>query len=81
MKKLLVASLIVPIMLLGAVRPAKAGNKVGAVLTGVAVGIGAALILDALLPTPVVAAPAVVYPPTPVVVHTPPPVGRISPRR
>jgi hypothetical protein len=74
MKKLLVASLIVPIMLLGAVPPAKAGNKVGAILTGVAVGIGAALILDALVPTPVVAAPAVVYPPAPVVVHTPPPV-------
>lgn len=74
MKKLLVASLIVPIMLLGATRPAKAGNKVGAILTGVAVGIGAALILDALLPPPVLAAPAIVYPPAPVVVHTPPPV-------
>ena len=74
MKKLLVAALIVPVVLLGATRPAKAGNNVGALLTGVAVGIGAALILDALLPPPVVAAPAVVYPPAPVVVHTPPPV-------
>jgi hypothetical protein len=74
MKKLLVAALIVPLALLGAARPAKAGSKAGAILTGVAVGIGAALILDALTPPPVVAAPAVVYPPAPVVVHTPPPV-------
>lgn len=91
MKKLLVAALIVPVVLLGATRPAKAGNKVGAVLTGVAVGIGAALILDALLPPPVVAAPVVyapapvvvpapvAYQPVPVVVHTPPPVIVTSP--
>ena len=57
MKKLLVAALIVPVALLGAARPAKAGSKAGAILTGVAVGIGAALILDALVPPPVVAAP------------------------
>ena len=43
MKKLLVAALIVPVALLGAARPAKAGSKAGAILTGVAVGIGAAL--------------------------------------
>jgi hypothetical protein len=79
MKKLLVAALIVPVALFGAVRPAKAGDKAAAVLTGVAVGIGAALILDALVPRPVVAAPVVyapapvVYQPAPIIV-TPPPV-------
>ena len=72
MKKLLVAALIVPVVLLGAVRPAKAGDRAAAVLTGVAVGIGAALVLDAIVPRPVVAAP-VVYGPAPVIVHTPPP--------
>jgi len=74
MKKLLVAALIVPVVLLGAARPAKAGNEIGAVLTGIAVGIGAALVIDALTPPRVVAAPPVVYAPAPVVVHTPPPV-------
>jgi hypothetical protein len=89
MKKMLVAALIVPVALLGAVRPAKAGDKVAAVLAGVAVGIGAALILDAIAPRPVVAAPVVyqpapppvvyqpapvVYQPAPVIVQTPPPV-------
>ena len=56
MRKMLIAALIVPVALLGAVRPAKAGSdKAAAVLAGVAVGIGAALILDALMPRPVVA--------------------------
>jgi hypothetical protein len=81
MKKLVLAALIVPVVLLGAVQPAKASDKAAAVLTGVAVGIGAALILDALAPRPVVAAPVVyapapppvVYQPVPVIV-TPPPV-------
>jgi hypothetical protein len=72
MKKLLVAALIVPLALLGAARPAKAGSKAGAILTGVAVGVGAALILDALVPRPVVAAPVVVAPPP--VVYAPLPV-------
>jgi hypothetical protein len=80
MKKLLVAALIVPVALLGAVRPAKAGNKAAAILTGVAVGIGAALVLDALAPRPVAAAPVVYAPaPAPVVVHAPPPVVVTSP--
>jgi hypothetical protein len=74
MRKLLMVALIVPVALLGAARPAKASNEIGAVLTGVAVGISAALILDALTPPAVAAAPAVVYPPAPVVVRTPPPV-------
>ena len=72
MKNLLVAALIVPMALLGPARPAKAGDRAAAILTGVAVGIGAALVLDAIAPRPVVAAP-VVYP-APVVVQTPPPV-------
>jgi hypothetical protein len=71
MKKLLVAALIVPVALLSAARPAKAGDKAAAVLAGVAVGIGAAVLLDAIAPRPVVAGP--VYAPAPVVV-TPPPV-------
>jgi hypothetical protein len=75
MKKLLVAGLIATVALLSAARPAKAGNQVGALLTGVAVGIGAALVLDALTP-PVVAAPVVVPPP---VVYPPPPVVVTSP--
>jgi hypothetical protein len=74
MKKLVVAALIVPLALLGAARPAKAGSKAGAILTGVAVGIGAALILDAITSPPVAAAPPVVYQPVPVVVAPPPPV-------
>jgi hypothetical protein len=74
MKKLVVAALIVPLALLGAARPAKAGSKAGAILTGVAVGIGAALILDAITSPPVAAAPPVVYQPAPVVVAPPPPV-------
>ena len=89
MRKMLVAALIVPVALLGAVRPAKAGNKAAAVLAGVAVGIGAALVLDAIAPRPVVATPVVyqpappvvvcqpspvVYQPAPVIVQTPPPV-------
>jgi hypothetical protein len=80
MKNLLVAALIVPVALLGATRPAKAGDRAAAILTGVAVGIGAALVLDAIAPRPVVAAPVVyqpppvVYAPAPVVVQTPPPV-------
>jgi hypothetical protein len=88
MKRLPIAALIVALTLMGVARPAKAGNTVGAVLAGVAVGIGAALVLDALTPPPVVAAPVVVppppvvlpapppvvYRPAPVVVHTPPPV-------
>jgi hypothetical protein len=81
MKKLLVTALIVPVALLLIVRPAKASDKAAAVLTGVAVGIGAALILDAVAPRPVVAAPVVyapapapvMYQPAPVIV-TPPPV-------
>jgi hypothetical protein len=75
MKKMLVAALIVPIALLGAARPAKAGNTAAAVLAGVAVGVGAAVILDALVPHPVVAAPPpVVYqPPPPPVVYQPAP--------
>ena len=80
MKKLLVAALIVPVALLGAVRPAKASDKAAAVLTGVAVGIGAALILDALAPRPVVAAPVVYAPPPPPVVYQPAPVI-VTPRR
>ena len=82
MRKMLIAALVVPVALLGAARPAKAGDTAAAVLAGVAVGIGAALILDALIPRPVVAAPAVFYPPPPPpvvyqpapVVVTPPPV-------
>jgi hypothetical protein len=82
MKKMLIAALILPVALLGAARPARAGsNTAAAVLAGVAVGVGAAVILDALIPRPVVAAPVVVYPPPPPVVYqaapvfvTPPPV-------
>jgi hypothetical protein len=76
MKKLLVGALILPVALLGAARPAKAGSQAGAILAGVAVGVGAVLILDALLPRPVVAAPVVVAapPPPPPVVYAPPPV-------
>jgi hypothetical protein len=77
MKKMLVAALILPVALLGAARPAKAGsNTAAAVLAGVAVGVGAAVILDALIPRPVVAAPPVVYappPPPPPVVYQPAP--------
>lgn len=77
MKKMLVAALVVTIALLGAARPAKAGNTAAAVLAGVAVGVGAAVILDALVPRPVVAAPPpVVYqpaPPPPVVYQPAPP--------
>ena len=66
MKKMLIAALILPVALLGAARPARAGsNTAAAVLAGVAVGVGAAVILDALIPRPVVAAPVVVYPPPP----------------
>ncbi len=75
MKKMLIAALVLPVALLGAARPARAGsNTAAAVLAGVAVGVGAAVILDALIPRPVVAAPAVVYPP-------PPPPSCISRRR
>ena len=82
MKKMLIAALVLPVALLGAARPARAGsNTAAAVLAGVAVGVGAAVILDALIPRPVVAAPVVVYPPPPPVVYqaapvfvTPPPV-------
>jgi hypothetical protein len=78
MKKMLIAALILPLALLGAARPARAGsNTAAAVLAGVAVGIGAAVILDALVPRPVVAAPAVFYPPPPppiVYQPAPPPV-------
>ncbi|MFI5326416.1 MAG: hypothetical protein ACHQ7H_09305 [Candidatus Rokuibacteriota bacterium] len=74
MRKMLVAALIVPVALLGAVRPAKAGDKAAAVLAGVVVGVGAALILDALMPRPVVAAPAVYQPAPPPVVYQPAPV-------
>jgi hypothetical protein len=82
MKKLLVAALIVPVALLGAARPAKAHDKAAAILAGVAVGIGAAVLLDAIAPRPVVAAPVVYAPPpapvivqtSPLVVYTPPPV-------
>ena len=82
MKKMLIAALILPVALLGTARPARAGsNTAAAVLAGVAVGVGAAVILDALIPRPVVAAPVVVYPPPPPVVYqaapvfvTPPPV-------
>ena len=74
MKKMLIAALILPVALLGAARPARAGgNTAAAVLAGVAVGVGAAVILDALIPRPVVAAPAVVYPPPPVVYQPAPP--------
>jgi hypothetical protein len=67
MKKTLIAALILPVALLGAARPARAGsNTAAAVLAGVAVGVGAAIILDALIPRPVVAAPVpVVYAPAP----------------
>lgn len=78
MKKMLIAALVLPVALLGAARPAKAGNTAAAVLAGVAVGVGAAVILDALVPRPVVAAPApVVYQPAPppvVYAPAPPPV-------
>jgi hypothetical protein len=83
MKKMLVAALILPVALLGAARPAKASDKAAAIFAGVAAGIGAALIFDALIPHPVVAAPApvvvqapppVVYQPAPVVVQVPPPI-------
>ena len=78
MKKMLIAALILPVALLGAARPARAGsNTAVAVLAGVAVGVGAAVILDALIPRPVVAAPVVVYPPPPppvVYQPAPPPV-------
>jgi hypothetical protein len=74
MRKMLVAALIVPVALLGAVRPAKAGDKAAAVLAGVVVGVGAALILDALMPRPVVAAPVVYQPAPPPVVYQPAPV-------
>jgi hypothetical protein len=89
MKRLLISTLIVPVTLLGAARPARAGNAVAAVLAGVLVGLGAALVLEVLAPPPVVAAPVVVrspvavgvpapppvaYRPAPVIVHTPPPV-------
>ena len=61
MKKMLIAALILPVALLGAARPARAGsNTAVAVLAGVVVGVGAAVILDALIPRPVVAAPVVV---------------------
>jgi hypothetical protein len=73
MKKMLVAALILPMGLLGAARPARASDKAAAIFAGVAVGVGAALIFDALVPRPVVAAP-VVYQPVPVVVQAPPPV-------
>src|SRR5262245_8100529 len=76
MKKMLIAALILPVALLGAARPARAGsNTAAAVLAGVAVGVGAAVILDALIPRSVVAAPApVVYqPPPPPVVYQPAP--------
>jgi hypothetical protein len=72
MKKMLVAALVLPMALLGAARPAKASDKAAAIFAGVAAGVGAALIFDALVPHPVVAAP--VYPPAPVVVQAPPPV-------
>ena len=78
MKMMLIAALILPVALLGAARPARAGsNTAAAVLAGVAVGVGAAVILDALIARPVVAAPAVVYPPPPppiVYQPAPPPV-------
>ena len=84
MKKMLIAALVLPVALLGAARPARAGsNTAAAVLAGAAVGVGAAVILDALIPRPGVAAPAVVYPPppppvvimpVPVVYRTPAPV-------
>jgi hypothetical protein len=74
MKKMLIAALILPVALLGTARPARAGgNTAAAVLAGVAVGVGAAVILDALIPRPVVAAPAVVYSPPPVVYQPAPP--------
>ena len=80
MKKLLVAALIVPMALLGAARPAKAGNKAGIFLGGLMAGIGAALVIDALTSPPVVAAPApVVYQPAPVIVPAPPPVYQAPP--
>jgi len=81
MKKMLVAALILPVALLGAARPAKASDKAAAIFAGVAAGVGAALIFDALVPRPVVAAPApvvvqapppVVYQPAPVIVQAPP---------
>lgn len=71
-KKPLVAALIQPVMLPGTARPAKAGDRAATVLTGVAVGIAAALILDAIVQRPVGAAP-VVRRSAPVIVHTPPP--------
>jgi hypothetical protein len=83
MKKMLVAALILPVALLGAARPARASDKAAAIFAGVAAGVGAALIFDALVPHPVVVTPApvvvqapppVVYQPAPVVVQAPPPV-------
>ena len=74
MRKMLIAALVVPVALLGAARPAKAGDTAAAVLAGVAVGIGAALILDAIMPRPVVVAPVVYAPAPPPVVYQPAPV-------
>ena len=85
MKKMLVAALVLPVALLGAARPAKANDTAAAIFAGVAAGVGAALIIDALVPHPVVAAPApvfvqapppppIVYQPAPVFVQAPPPV-------
>ena len=85
MKKLLIAALVLPVTLLGAARPAKANDTAAAIFAGVAAGVGAALIVDALVPHPVVVAPApivvqapppppVVYQPAPVVVQAPPPI-------
>ena len=85
MKRMLVAALVLPVALLGAARPAKANDTAAAIFAGVAAGVGAALIIDALVPHPVVAAPVpvfvqapppppVVYQPAPVVVQAPPPI-------
>ena len=83
MKKMLIAALVLPVALLGAARPAKANDTAAAIFAGVAAGVGAALIVDALVPHPVVAAPVVVqapppppvvYQPAPVVVQAPPPI-------
>jgi len=77
MKKMLVAALILPVALLGAARPAKASDTAAAIFVGVVAGVGAALLVDALVPHPVVAAP--VYEPAPVVVPPPPVVYQPAP--
>ena len=79
MKKMLIAALILPVALLGAARPTEpAATPRRPCSPAWPVGVGAAVILDALMPRPVVAGPApVVYQPAPppvVYQPAPPPV-------